>query len=185
MDDEQQGEHNVLLAWILGIAVAVAIAVSLITGILAGLGGGAGGSAGAALTGAGPAAGASGGAPAATLEVDVAPALASGPGYPEPVRLHFDTAKSELPPDATAQLAAIVEWARAQASARVGISGFHDARGDAAANAILARNRAVAARDALVAAGVPVDRIVLVRPRETTGGADDREARRVEVYPAQ
>lgn len=38
MDDEQQNEHNALLAWILGIAVTIAIAVSLITGILAAMG---------------------------------------------------------------------------------------------------------------------------------------------------
>lgn len=208
MDDEQQNEHNALLAWILGIAVTIAVAVSLIVGIMAAMNGGPAVSTRAALpVGAAPAAGSTGlpvgAAPAAgsaatpsaaapataggatVAEVDVAPALATGAGYPALVKFHFDTAKFDLPPDAATQLAAIADWAKAESSARVGVSGFHDKHGDAAANALLARNRAVATREALVAAGVPAERIVLVKPQETTGGADDREARRVDVYPAQ
>ena len=61
------------------------------------------------------------------------------------------------------------------------VSGFHDASGNAAANAELAKQRAVAVRDLLVVAGVPAERIVLEKPAVTTGGADSREARRVEV----
>ncbi|HLS55606.1 MAG TPA: OmpA family protein [Zeimonas sp.] len=212
MDDEQQNEHNALLAWILGIAVTIAVAVSLIVGIMAAMNSGPAVSTRAALpVGAAPAAGSAGlpvgAAPAAApaagsaaapsaaapataagatvAEVDVAPALATGAGYPALVKFHFDTAKFDLPADAAAQLAAIVDWAKAEPSARIGVSGFHDRHGDAAANALLARNRAVATRDALLAAGVPAERIVLVKPQETTGGADDREARRVDVYPAQ
>lgn len=195
MDDEQQNEHNALLAWILGIAVTIAVAVSLIVGIMAAMNSGPAVSTRAALpVGAAPAAGSAAtpsaaapatGAGATVAEVDVAPALATGAGYPALVKFHFDTAKFDLPADAAAQLAAIVDWAKAEPSARIGVSGFHDKHGDAAANALLARNRAVATREALVAAGVPAERIVLVKPQETTGGADDREARRVDVYPAQ
>ena len=36
-------------------------------------------------------------------------------------------------------------------------------------------------RDALAAAGVAADKIELSKPQETTGGADGREARRVEI----
>lgn len=209
MDDDQQNEPNVLIAWILGIAVTIAIAVSLIVGIVVGVGGGSGAAGTSATAGASIAAG---GAPvpagastaadspagagasatvttgdgaAAPAEVEVAPALATGPGVPDLVRLYFDTAKFDLPADAASTLAAIADWAKADASATIGLSGFHDKRGDAAANALLARNRAAATRDALIAAGVPAGRIVMVKPQETTGGDDDREARRVEVYPAQ
>ena len=184
MDDEQQNEHHALLAWILGIAVTIAVAVSLLVGILAAVGGGSTPSANTAAqadTTAQPGATGSGAAP----EVDVAPALATGAGIPAPVSFHFDTGKFDLPADAAAQLAAIADWAESDASAKVGISGFHDKRGDAAANALLARNRAVATREALLAAGVPAERIVMVKPQETTGGSDDREARRVDIYPAQ
>lgn len=178
MDDEQQNEHNTLLAWILGIAITIAIAVSVIVGIVGAIGTGTG-------TGAGKASTAGAADAAATAEVDVAPPVATGPGFPALARLHFDTGKSDLPADSAAQLAPIADWAKADAAARIGVSGFHDSHGDPAANAVLARNRAVAARDALVAAGVPAERIVMVKPQETTGGSDDREARRVDVYPAQ
>lgn len=176
MDDEQNNESNRLVAWILGIAVTIAIAVALIIGIVAALGSGSG-------TSASTAAGAGGST--ATAEVDVAPDLATGPGYPALVRLHFETARFELPVDAALQLAPIADWAKAGEAAKIGISGFHDRHGDANANAVLARNRAVGARDALLAAGVPAGRIVMVKPQETTGGSDDREARRVDVYPAR
>jgi cytochrome c oxidase subunit 2 len=197
MDDDQQNEPNVLIAWILGIAVTIAIAVSLIVGIMAGVGGGSGVAGGTPIpAGASTAADSSAGAgasaavttgdgTAAPAEVEVAPALATGPGVPDLVRLYFDTAKFDLPADAASMLAAIADWAKADASATIGLSGFHDKRGDAAANAVLARNRAAATRDALIAAGVPAGRIVMVKPQETTGGDDDREARRVEIYPAQ
>lgn len=190
MDDEQQNEHHALLAWILGIAVTIAVAVSLLVGILAAVGGGSTPSAKAPLpasTAAHADASAQAGATGsgAAPEVDVAPALATGAGIPALASFHFDTGKFDLPADAAAQLAAIADWAKSDASAKVGISGFHDKHGDAAANALLARNRAVATREALLAAGVPAERIVMVKPQETTGGSDDREARRVDVYPAQ
>ncbi|MGE3864415.1 MAG: OmpA family protein, partial [Burkholderiaceae bacterium] len=119
------------------------------------------------------------------VEVDVAPALATGAGIPELVRFYFETGQAALPADANAQLAALIDWARGTAGARIGISGYHDKQGNAALNAELAKNRARAARQALLAAGVPAERVILVKPQETSGGADDREARRVEVYPAQ
>lgn len=185
MDDEQQNEHQVLLAWILGIAVTIAVTASIVIGILSAVGGRWAGPAQAALVAAPQAGAAESGGSDAVAEVDVAPAPATGSDYPAQVRFHFETSKFELPPDAATQLAAIAEWARGDASSRIGISGFHDRHGDAAANAVLARNRAMATRKALLAAGVPAERIVMVRPQETTGGAEDREARRVDVYPAQ
>ena len=170
MDDDQQNESNVLIAWVLGIAVTIAIAVSLIIGVVA------------ALSGDKPAQ-----APAAAAagEVDQAPAMATGPGVPQLVKFYFDTGKAELPADAGAQVQAIVDYAKSSPNTKIGISGFHDKTGDAAANLELAKNRAKASRAMLVSAGVPEDRLILVKPQETTGGADDREARRVEVYPAQ
>ncbi len=189
MDDEQQNEHHTLVAWILGIAVTIAVAVALLAGVLTAIGGSDAGSARQASVPASGTAAAASAAPASVAaeagEVETAPAPAVGPGYPELVRLLFDTARFDLPADAAAQLAAIAGWAKADAAARVGVSGFHDRHGDAAANARLARNRALATREALLAAGVPAERIVMVRPQETTGGTDDREARRVDVYPAQ
>jgi hypothetical protein len=45
----------------------------------------------------------------------------------------------------------------------------------------LAKERAIAVRDALVAAGVSVDRVELSKPQVTEGGADDTLARRVDI----
>ena len=60
------------------------------------------------------------------------------------------------------------------------ISGYHDATGDPAKNAELAKQRAFAARDALKAAGVAEDRIDLKKPEQINAGRA-AEARRVEV----
>jgi outer membrane protein OmpA-like peptidoglycan-associated protein len=65
------------------------------------------------------------------------------------------------------------------------ISGFHDKTGNAEMNAELAKSRAIGVKQALIAAGVGEAQIELLKPQETTGGADDREARRVELTIAQ
>ena len=64
------------------------------------------------------------------------------------------------------------------------VSGFHDATGDAAMNAELAKQRALAVRDTLTSLGVAEDKIELKKPEETTAGGSDAEARRVEVVLA-
>ena len=122
---------------------------------------------------------------ATAVELDRPPPAAAGPGVPAALALYFDTARADLPGDASGQLAPLVAWLKANPSARVGISGYHDRHGDAAFNAELAHNRARAARDALLAAGVSREQLLMVRPQETTGGPDDRRARRVDVYAAR
>jgi outer membrane protein OmpA-like peptidoglycan-associated protein len=116
-----------------------------------------------------------GGAPAATT---AAPA-AEGLGPVE--KLYFELGAADLPADAGEALARVAEAARANASASVVISGFHDASGDPEKNAELAKNRALAVRHALEANGVDPQRLVMSKPAATTGGTDEREARRVEV----
>lgn len=64
------------------------------------------------------------------------------------------------------------------------LSGYTDKTGSADANAELAKHRAQAVRDALKAAGVAEDRIIMKKPETITGGADAKEARRVEIGPA-
>lgn len=108
-----------------------------------------------------------------------------GAGYPEMVSFYFDTAKTTLAADARSQLQQVIAYATTHGDARIGISGYHDRRGGATANVELAKSRAQVTRELLVSAGVPADRIVMVKPRETVGGSDDRAARRVDVYPAR
>jgi outer membrane protein OmpA-like peptidoglycan-associated protein len=113
-----------------------------------------------------------------------APVVSAGEA-PAPVgeallKAYFDVGQAELSGEAATALQAVVDAAMANTSRIVLISGFHDPSGDPAKNAGLARNRALAARDALVAAGVPAERIKLRKPEVTTGTGDAREARRVE-----
>lgn len=74
-----------------------------------------------------------------------------------------------------------IEVLKLQPKAIVLLSGFHDPSGDAAHNAALAKARAEAVRDALVAAGVAGDRIKLRKPETTVGSGSPEEGRRVEV----
>ena len=96
-------------------------------------------------------------------------------------RVYFETGSDALSNEAQAALASAADAARADGSKSLLISGFHDASGDAAQNAELAKKRAIVVRHALEANGVTPDRLVLDRPALTTGGADAREARRVDV----
>jgi outer membrane protein OmpA-like peptidoglycan-associated protein len=96
-------------------------------------------------------------------------------------RLYFDVGSPTLPGDAAEVLARVADAARASAGASVLISGFHDASGDPAQNAELAKNRALAVRHALEANGVSPERLVMSKPAVTTGGGDPKEARRVEL----
>jgi len=100
---------------------------------------------------------------------------------PPAAKLYFDTGKTDLANDAEQTLAPIVEWLKANASAKAIISGYHDPRGNLAVNEELAKNRAKAVRDALKAAGIDEARIELRKPVSTEGDGDLAEARRVEV----
>ena len=96
-------------------------------------------------------------------------------------RIYFELGSAALPGDAADVLDRVATAARAGTSASVLISGYHDASGDAAQNAELAKQRAQAVRHALEANGVAPDRLVMAKPVVAEGGTDPREARRVEL----
>jgi len=96
-------------------------------------------------------------------------------------RVYFDLGQDTLPGEAAEALARVADAARENRQATVLISGFHDASGDRAANADLARRRALRVRHALEANGVAPSQLVLSKPALATGQGDAREARRVEV----
>ncbi|MBD9391438.1 OmpA family protein [Acidovorax sp. ACV01] len=130
--------------------------------------------------------GASGAAkPAATAVASNAPAAAVADDSASVrvengvVKFYFATAKAELATGANEALADVVKGV-AEGKKAV-ISGFHDATGDAALNAELAKQRAFAVRDALKGLGVAEDKIELKKPEETTATGSNAEARRVEV----
>jgi K(+)-stimulated pyrophosphate-energized sodium pump len=123
--------------------------------------------------------------PPAEVELERPPPAASGPGVPPLASLYFAFDRTELPADARATLADLTAYLRANPQARLGLSGFHDAFGDAAHNAELAKNRARAVREYLVGAGVDRAQLLMIRPQSTLGGDEPRQARRVDVYVAQ
>lgn len=95
------------------------------------------------------------------------------------VKFYFASGKADLAQGAAEALADVVKGALA--GGKLVISGFHDATGDAALNAELAKKRAFAVRDALKTAGVKETQIELKKPEQMTGSGSDAEARRVEV----
>jgi ammonium transporter, Amt family len=104
------------------------------------------------------------------------PALAQSP-----LQINFETGKTALPAGAKVSIDAAVASVKDKADAKLGISGFTDKTGDAAANAELAKQRAFAVRDALKAAGVAEDKIVLQKPDQVMSAGSPDEARRVEI----
>lgn len=180
-DDEQQG-------WVLGLVFG------LIALVIAGVLGLALSRAGASRTDLPPPAV----VPAAAVLVP-APVLATPPAVPASaalaaqaasdaasitveygvVKFYFASGDAELAAGAADALVDVVKGARG--GKKILISGFHDARGNAARNAELARQRALAVRQALIAAGVPDSQIRLDKPTQTAGSGSDAEARRVEI----
>jgi membrane fusion protein (multidrug efflux system) len=109
-----------------------------------------------------------------------APAAASG-GLVTSVRFAsgnatLDAAATKTIRDAAATLA--------QGALVLAITGYADRSGDPAANVELAKARAKAVRDALVAAGVPAERVRLSPPSAVTGTGTDAQARRVDIAVA-
>lgn len=122
-------------------------------------------------------------APAQATEVApaAAPVVASAADTLPVARVYFALDKFDLPADTGGTLAEVIAYLKAHPGARALVSGFHDPRGNVAANQELALNRARAVRGALEAAGIAVDRIVMDKPQQTTGTGPNDEARRVEV----
>ncbi|MDD2180116.1 OmpA family protein [Acidovorax sp. D2M1] len=114
-------------------------------------------------------------APAVAVEADIASVRVEN-GV---VKFYFASAKAELAAGANEALADVVKGVAEGKKAVV--SGFHDATGDTALNAELAKQRAFAVRDALKALGVAEDKVELKKPEETTATGSNAEARRVEV----
>lgn len=119
-------------------------------------------------------------APATTAPAPAAPVAATG----LPVSVFFETAKFDIGADGKAKINAAAEVIK-QGNHMVVVTGYTDRTGDLASNEELARNRAKAVKDALVAAGVAETRITLAKPVFVEiGVGKDAEARRVEISKA-
>ncbi len=95
------------------------------------------------------------------------------------VKFYFESGRAELAAGAKEALADVVKGVASGRKAVV--SGFHDSTGDAAINEELAKKRAQAVQQVLVAHGAPADRIDLKKPAVSTGSGSNAQARRVEV----
>lgn len=95
------------------------------------------------------------------------------------VKFYFASGKADLAAGAGEALADMLKGA--QSGRKLVISGFHDATGDPAQNAALARRRALAVRNALKALGVAEQQIEIKKPAPLAGNGSDAEARRVEI----
>ncbi len=116
-------------------------------------------------------------APAAAADTNV-PRVVVESGV---VKFYFAPGKAGL---ASGAAAALVDVAKGVAGGKKAVvSGFTDATGDPVKNAKLAKERAFAVRDALVAAGVKLDAVELRKPGATTANAtgSSADARRVDV----
>ena len=98
-----------------------------------------------------------------------------------PAKLYFATGKKEMPGDAKPSIDAALAFLKGKSNAKVDITGYTDKTGDSVANLALAKERALAVRAALEAAGVSRDQIIMKPPAEIIGGCDNKEARRVEI----
>ena len=146
----------------------------------------------AAATGAGDAAAQAGAAAGATASAANGAAAQAGAAADDAARVliengivkfYFATAKADLAPGANEALADVV--AGVKAGQRAVISGYTDSTGDAEKNAELAKQRAFAVRDALVALGVAEGKLDLKKPEAVENAGNNAEARRVEVMLAK
>jgi outer membrane protein OmpA-like peptidoglycan-associated protein len=178
MSSQDNDEDSRVVAAVLILAVMLAVGVAVGVGISKVRGGGAAASAMTSAAPAAPLADGTASAGAAAVGDDASVVVENGV-----VKFYFASGKADLAAGALDALGDAI--AAAQAGKKLVISGFHDATGDAAFNAELAKQRAFGVRDALVGAGVAEASIELKKPEETTGSGNNAEARRVEVVIAQ
>ena len=124
---------------------------------------------------------------AATAETAVAAPVGAGVAAGERngkpmLTVYFDTGKSDVTADLAAASAKVKAFVAANTGTKLGVSGFNDPTGNAAANAELSKKRAQAVGKALEAAGISAASIEMVKPTESTDtNVDNNAARRVEV----
>jgi len=120
----------------------------------------------------------SGKKPVDTPAVVSAPAVSMSFAYPG--KVYFPVGSKDLDDDAKNVIASVGEAIKKDAT-KLSITGYADKTGDEKMNEELSKNRAMAVRDALIAAGVKEDAIEMKKPIFMTGALDDKEARRVDI----
>lgn len=133
-------------------------------------------------SGAGPAGGA---AKAVAGAPPAAPASGSGGAVANGDAVYFDRGRTALDATGQVRLVSIIAALKAKPDLRVVLHGYVDSSGDPKVNAALAKRRAEAVRDALLAADVPAKQIEMKAPANIVGGDSPAMARRVDVILAE
>jgi OOP family OmpA-OmpF porin len=95
-------------------------------------------------------------------------------------RVYFGSGETTIDGEDRLKIASIAQSAKGR-DRPVAVTGYTDRSGDRDQNMELAKDRATAVREALVAEGVAESKIVMDPPTEVTGPGTDAEARRVDV----
>ncbi len=176
-DDDNQG---VVLGVLFGV---IALVISLVIGLAIYKTNGNKAAAQAAAAAAAPAVAAPAAPAAQAAPVGAAPGTDGGASVKVDggvVKFYFASGKADVAAGGLEALADVL--AGVKAGKKVGISGFVDASGNAQQNAELAKKRAFAIKDLLLANGVTEDQVVMIRPNDIKAGSTTAaEGRRVEV----
>jgi K(+)-stimulated pyrophosphate-energized sodium pump len=100
------------------------------------------------------------------------------------VKIFFELGRKDIGADGQQAIQAAAKALKDNPGAKVDLSGYADKTGNADQNLELAKERAFAVRDALKAAGIAEDRLILKKPEFVIGGAE-ADARRVEIVTAK
>lgn len=187
--DEEDRELNLVLPLVIGVAVAVAIGI-LLFAALGFKGKSVSGNAAAASNAA-----ISSAAISTTPSMSPTPSMSSSASIASavpasiiaaatilPAQIYFASGNNRIDADGQRVIMESIEQLKSTTPAKIAIAGFVDATGSAAVNAELAKQRAVAVRDALQAAGIAGGRLVLSKPDQISAkSVDDRADRVVEV----
>jgi outer membrane protein OmpA-like peptidoglycan-associated protein len=96
-------------------------------------------------------------------------------------KIYFLTGKTDTPNEAPQTLKAVTDYLKTNPASKAVVSGFYDPKGNKAWNEELAKNRARSVSEALKAAGIGADRVLMPKLQESAGAANDTETRRVDV----
>lgn len=114
----------------------------------------------------------------ALLESAVTPLNAPPPNV---VKIYFSTAQATLAEKDIAGLQTTIDWLKNNPNAKATIAGYHDSKGLPENNVKIAKSRAQAVYDAIVAAGIPSNQLELSQQDNMLGNGSYEEARRAEV----
>ncbi len=120
---------------------------------------------------------------AAPAPAGAAPAAATGaaPNGGRLAKVYFEPASDVLTAEGAQALGPLARLLSSDPTLGADVTGFADATGVDARNIQLAKDRAKAVRAALVGQGARPEQVNLRAPAKVTGGADPKEARRVEA----